>query len=185
MERDTGLSRATLRVWERRYGFPVPQRDALGERLYPLEQVEKLRLIKRLLDQGMRPSKLMGADAAELAVLLERHGAVRGEPAPPPEFAAVLPLIRQHRSEELRAALSQLLMRHGLQRFVQDIVGPFNAQIGEAWMRGEVQVYEEHLYTWNRSRTCCAARSMPTWWGRSGRASCSPPCRRKSTASGC
>ncbi|MBS1173586.1 MAG: MerR family transcriptional regulator, partial [Proteobacteria bacterium] len=95
----------------------------------------------------MRPSKLMGADATELMVLLERHGAVRGEPAPPPEFAAVLPLIRQHRSEELRAALSQLLMRHGLQRFVQDIVGPFNAQIGEAWMRGEVQVYEEHLYT--------------------------------------
>lgn len=147
VERDTGLSKDTLRVWERRYGFPMPQRDTLGERLYPLEQVEKLRLIKRLLDQGMRPSKLMGADASELTVLLERHGAVRGEPAPPPEFAAVLPLIRQHRSEELRAALSQLLMRHGLQRFVQDVVGPLNAQIGEAWMRGEVQVYEEHLYT--------------------------------------
>lgn len=147
VERDTGLSKDTLRVWERRYGFPMPQRDALGERLYPLEQVEKLRLIKRLLDQGMRPSKLMGADATELTVLLERHGAVRGEPAPPPEFAGVLTLIRQHRSEELRAALSQLLMRHGLQRFVQDIVAPLNAQIGEAWMRGEIQVYEDHLYT--------------------------------------
>ncbi|MBS1173585.1 MAG: MerR family transcriptional regulator [Proteobacteria bacterium] len=35
VERDTGLSKDTLRVWERRYGFPVPQRDALGERLTP------------------------------------------------------------------------------------------------------------------------------------------------------
>ncbi|MCK7493491.1 MAG: MerR family transcriptional regulator [Comamonadaceae bacterium] len=35
MERDTGLSKDTLRVWERRYGFPLPGRDALGERTYP------------------------------------------------------------------------------------------------------------------------------------------------------
>ena len=45
VERDTGLSKDTLRVWERRYGFPNPVRDALGERLYPVEQVERLRLI--------------------------------------------------------------------------------------------------------------------------------------------
>ena len=28
VERDTGLSKDTLRVWERRYGFPSPGRDA-------------------------------------------------------------------------------------------------------------------------------------------------------------
>ncbi|NBW47360.1 MAG: MerR family transcriptional regulator, partial [Betaproteobacteria bacterium] len=55
VERDTGLSKDTLRVWERRYGFPQPTRDALGERAYPLEQVERLRLVKRLLDAGHRP----------------------------------------------------------------------------------------------------------------------------------
>ena len=35
VERDVGLSKDVLRVWERRYGFPVPERDANGERLYP------------------------------------------------------------------------------------------------------------------------------------------------------
>jgi len=35
VERDTGLAKDTLRVWERRYGFPAPARDANGERLYP------------------------------------------------------------------------------------------------------------------------------------------------------
>ena len=43
VERDTGLSKDTLRVWERRYGFPVPDRDVNGERLYPADQVERLR----------------------------------------------------------------------------------------------------------------------------------------------
>jgi DNA-binding transcriptional MerR regulator len=43
-------------MWERRYGFPVPERDANGERCYPPEQVERLRLIKRLMDAGHRPA---------------------------------------------------------------------------------------------------------------------------------
>ena len=34
VERDTGLSKDTLRVWERRYGFPQPGRDGFGERAY-------------------------------------------------------------------------------------------------------------------------------------------------------
>ncbi|TXG94449.1 MAG: MerR family transcriptional regulator, partial [Rhodocyclaceae bacterium] len=59
VERDTGLAKDTLRVWERRYGFPTPARDANGERLYPSAQVERLRLIKRLMDQGFRPGKLV------------------------------------------------------------------------------------------------------------------------------
>ena len=43
VERETGLSKDVLRMWERRYGFPVPERDANGERLYPAAQVERLR----------------------------------------------------------------------------------------------------------------------------------------------
>ena len=35
VERETGLSKDTLRMWERRYGFPAPGRDAQGERVYP------------------------------------------------------------------------------------------------------------------------------------------------------
>ena len=51
VERDTGLSKDTLRIWERRYNFPRPLRDEHGDRAYTRGQVEKLRLIKRLLDQ--------------------------------------------------------------------------------------------------------------------------------------
>jgi hypothetical protein len=55
VERDLGVAKETLRVWERRYGFPQPQRDANGERVYPADQVHRLTLVKRLLDQGYRP----------------------------------------------------------------------------------------------------------------------------------
>ncbi len=59
VERDTGIGRDTLRVWERRYGFPRPVRDAKGERSYPEDQLRRLQRTRRLLDRGMRPGKLL------------------------------------------------------------------------------------------------------------------------------
>jgi DNA-binding transcriptional MerR regulator/methylmalonyl-CoA mutase cobalamin-binding subunit len=149
VERDTGLAKDTLRVWERRYGFPQPARDACGERAYPPEQVEKLRLIKRLLDQGERPGRLIRASPDELSALLgSRQGTSAAAPdAAPSELAVLLPLIREHRGDALRAALNQSLLKRGLQRFVMDVVAPLNRHIGEAWLRGEIEVAEEHLYT--------------------------------------
>ena len=38
----TGISCHTLRVWERRYGFPVPERSPSGHRRYTRSQVELL-----------------------------------------------------------------------------------------------------------------------------------------------
>ena len=87
VERDTGLSKDVLRMWERRYGFPTPDRDANGERSYPAEQVEHLRLIKRLLDQGHRPGKLLAASPEALAALAPRHK--REDTVPPPDAEAL------------------------------------------------------------------------------------------------
>ena len=38
-----GVSASTLRTWERRYGFPAPQRSAGGHRLYDTADIEALR----------------------------------------------------------------------------------------------------------------------------------------------
>ena len=59
VERDTGIGRDTLRVWERRYGFPEPVRNDKGERIYSESQLRRLQRVRRLLDQGLRPGKLL------------------------------------------------------------------------------------------------------------------------------
>ena len=81
VERDTGLSKDVLRMWERRYGFPVPDRDSNGERNYPAEQVERLRLIKRLMDAGHRPGKLIATPTEELSQLAPRRQSPSGAQA--------------------------------------------------------------------------------------------------------
>lgn len=150
VERDTGLSKDVLRMWERRYGFPLPNRDGNGERVYPIEQVERLRLIKRLMDQGHRPGKLIAAPVEELAVLAPRRpNPVKTEAGHVDEAVLedLLALIKQHDANAFVSALQQRLSREGMQRFVQNIIAPLTHRVGEAWESGRFEVFEEHLFT--------------------------------------
>lgn len=147
VERETGLSKDVLRKWEVRYGFPQPLRDDFGERIYPPEQVERLRLIKRLMDTGMRPSKIVGKDAATLRSLAASRHVATPQPQGEALESRAVELLRRHDPEGLRQTLYRLLLRQGLARFVQDTISPLNHAVGEAWARGELEVYEEHLYT--------------------------------------
>lgn len=147
VERDTGIGKDTLRVWERRYDFPRPTRNDIGDRIYPAEQVERLRVIRRLLDKGMRPGKVLALDLPDLHQLLDEHHVQMFEPERQTLFHNMLELLRSHRSRELRQSLNRILVKEGLQKFINDTVVPMNAIVGDAWIRGDLSIPEEHLYT--------------------------------------
>lgn len=151
VERDTGLSKDTLRVWERRYGFPQPGRDPFGERAYPLEQVEKLRAIKRLMDSGHRPGRIVAMSIEELRHLADSTRTAvspRSEvQAQEPQLRAYVDLLGRHDIVGLRRLLARALMRLGLARFVVEVVAPLNTLIGDQWMRGQLEIFQEHLYS--------------------------------------
>lgn len=144
VERDTGLSKDTLRVWERRYGFPAPDRDQNDQRVYPHAQFEKLRLLRMLIDYGHRPGKIINQSADALARLV---AARTPEQSPPAEIAVILDLLLRHDIEAFRKALLQALMKQGLMHFVTDTVTALNHWLGEAWLAGKVAVFDEHLYS--------------------------------------
>lgn len=147
VERDTGLHKDTLRVWERRYGFPVPKRDARGDRLYDQTQLQRLRLIKRLLDAGHRPGRIVPLSEDELSALVPPARADAGGPAPPPLDSFWLECLLGSRPEELRAALRQHLLRHGLPQTIERLLVPLGRHVGEAWHAGTLSVFHEHLYS--------------------------------------
>lgn len=145
VERQTGIRSATLRMWERRYGFPQPLRDRNGDRVYPLNQVERLQAARRLMDQGVRPGKIFSD-----GVMLD----VTGAPAPAAPQAAtaapyqlVLDLLRHYRLAELHSHFQYRLLDLGLRRFVVDFLAPLSTAVGLAWGRGELPVRCEHLYS--------------------------------------
>ena len=154
VERDTGLTKDTLRVWERRYGFPNPDRDAFGERIYPIDQVEKLRALRRLMDAGHRPGKVIRLSIEELMALTAQTASASDAPrslsnvmAEHDDLDRFLSMVRAHQIDEFRRALSQSQLRLGMERFVLEIVAPMTRLVGDLWARGEFEVFEEHLYT--------------------------------------
>lgn len=148
VEREVGLSKDVLRVWERRYGFPTPVRDARGERAYPAEQLARLSLIKRLMDGGYRPGRLLKASTQELRALLRSPRPARQAQSQDREPALdVANLVRQSGSAGLEASLQRRLAQEGLRRFVLDTIAPLAAQVGEEWARGNLEIHEEHLFT--------------------------------------
>src|SRR5512145_2168009 len=83
VERETGLSKDVLRMWERRYGFPHPERDDNGERQYTPADIAKLRAVKRLMDVGMRPGRLVAHSLDELNALADIRSAPRKDQLAP------------------------------------------------------------------------------------------------------
>jgi methanogenic corrinoid protein MtbC1 len=148
VEHETGLGKDTLRMWERRYGFPQPHRDANGERVYPLDQVLKLRLLKGLTDRGYRPGKIIHLGASELQQLLDSQNTAESDRSGThPDLQAYLDLCAARETDELRRALSQALLRKGMQAFILDVIAPLNQLVGDYWASGTFAVHEEHLYT--------------------------------------
>ncbi len=145
VERDTGLAKETLRVWERRYAFPQPQRDIHGERSYSTEQVQKLRMVKRLLDMGFRPGKIMQHSTSQLRELAGA-GMAAVQPAQP-QLERYLALCRGHQMAELGAALRQALAVLGLRNFTIDVIAPLTSLVGAAWACGDLAIHEEHVYS--------------------------------------
>ena len=152
VERDTGIGKDTLRVWERRYGFPMPGRDANDERIYPMAQVEKLRVIKRLMDQGHRPGRIVAQSIEALqhlscgeASLQPAHATDAGQGRE--DLVAYITMLQSQDHEGIRRELLKTLSQDGLQRFVIDVVAPLTRMVGDAWARGDLAVHEEHLYT--------------------------------------
>ncbi len=61
----TGITAATIRVWEQRYGFPEPDRTAAGYRVYTDDDVDALRRVSALREAGLSvPAALERARAA-------------------------------------------------------------------------------------------------------------------------
>jgi DNA-binding transcriptional MerR regulator len=138
---ETGIAKDTLRMWERRYGFPQPVRSPRGERRYPAQQVTRLRQMRRLLDQGMRPGQVLTLSAEELEQTATGHAGHNGAEQ------ALIELIKRHDDNGLRLELRTRVLRDGLRRFVCETAAAMLERVGEGWARGELEVFEEHHFS--------------------------------------
>lgn len=144
---ETAISRETLLGWERRYGFPQPSRDESGDRLYSQYDIDKLKVLKRLVHNGLRPGALVHRTLDELRGLLRDAMPRTGMPPNLAQLQPLLDLVKRHDVRALRRALNARLRDSGLERFVFETVAPLCTTVGAMWSVGELEIFEEHLIT--------------------------------------
>lgn len=142
VERDSGIARDTLRIWERRYGFPEPLRNDKGERMYPEGQLRRLQRIRRLLDQGLRPGKVVALIDADLDLL---EAELYPDASTTESIEHILTVLQTSGGSELEAALAETYKQQGMQVFITETVVPLLHTVGERWAKGKLQIFEEHL----------------------------------------
>lgn len=142
---ETGIPKETLRAWERRYAFPKPTRNALGDREYSQLDIDRLKALKRLVDYGYRPSAIAGKSLQELREQLTDLTQQAGGPQHHDRIQPLLELAKHHDEIALKQALRVRLRDLGLEHFIMDTIAPLVSAIGTLWAVGEIEIFEEHL----------------------------------------
>jgi MerR family transcriptional regulator, light-induced transcriptional regulator len=137
----TGVSCHALRVWERRYGFPVPLRSASGHRRYAHEQVVQLRSLANLARSGHSIGELIAAYLSGKLDLKETDGSKVEQRSPAAQVVdrlfqgemASADLLLDGYSDELTTA-----------ELLEQVIEPALVDVGERWFRGECDLFQEH-----------------------------------------
>jgi methanogenic corrinoid protein MtbC1 len=136
---ETGLSADVVRVWERRYGFPVPVRLPSGHRRYRQADLHQLRLMAEAVAQGYRPSMVVRTGEAALKRLLI--------PTANPRVEALFQTVAGMDTVRMRRLLREALEEVGWKPFLQGIITQLLDRVGMAWAEGSIGIQHEHLAT--------------------------------------
>lgn len=145
----TGIAADTLRVWERRYGFPRPERRPGGSRVYSEDDIARLLLVNRALAEGYRPGEVVPLSRSELEKIVAKPtashvGAASAVPGVVSVDAITSALVEDD-VERVRALLRAGALLHGPKGFVTELAHPLAIRVGELWEAGRMEVRHEHL----------------------------------------
>ncbi len=138
VEERTGVPSSSLRQWERRYGFPAPQRSASGYRYYSENDLAAVIGMRDLVADGVPPSR---ASSMVREAAAEQPGARSPEDLSRELSDALLNL----QSDRAERVLSEALGLHPLDTVLLEVMQPALVQIGDGWHAGEVSVATEHF----------------------------------------
>ena len=154
VSRMTNILEATLRVWERRYGFPQAKRTSGGHRLYSQQDVFRLQWVKTRIDEGVQVSHAIRA-----LKRAEQEGTFMPTPAPSEVRTntvsegtslatlndRLLEALKVHDINKATVIIGEAQALYPLEEVVIELIGPTLHEIGVAWEEGQIDVATEHL----------------------------------------
>lgn len=115
-------------------------RTASNRRLFSEEDLARLMLLKKCIDQGYRIGAIFELGDNELRRLLDRSSAGEAE-----RFSEILNRIEALDKEAVDKILVDRFLLLGPSAFAIDYVAPLMKTVGELWQAGDLTIASEHL----------------------------------------
>lgn len=154
VEQATGVAASTLRVWERRYNVPTPNRNDTGYRLYAERDIATVTWLKSQLDEGLSISQAVArleslrASGEEPVVTLGPSQAPRPEQglrSMPILQDALVAALLEFKASRADDVLAEAFALYPVETVALSLMQPTLVEIGEGWHRGDVTVAQEHF----------------------------------------
>ncbi|MFW7377351.1 MAG: MerR family transcriptional regulator [Oligoflexus sp.] len=149
----TGINEHTLRAWERRYQIVEPDRLENGRRVYSLEDLEKLKLVNKLLSSGFLIGHIAGYKAAELAKLLQetahKYGAVGPSQGTTKLFAKIERMLADFDIASLRTLIEKAHIEYGIRELLFEFLEPMLNKLSALVEAGKLHDGHQNLWDLN------------------------------------
>jgi DNA-binding transcriptional MerR regulator len=153
VNKETGLSPATLRAWERRYGILKPQRSSGGQRLYSEEEVLLLKWLVARKNEGMSISRaidLWRNQGSQLSDQLHHSAGLQKEPGDSGDILEKLSkdwtqACLAFNESEAEMAVAKALAISSPMKVCTRVFQRGLAELGAGWYMGSVSVQQEHF----------------------------------------
>ena len=149
----TGLGVERIRMWERRYGYPQAIRRPSGHRRYPIDEVKRLKAIKKALELGYRAGDIAKSSIEELETLVDtpipqptpQLAPLRLQTAHDPQVATWVKYAKQLDETKLTVEFLQSWNEIGMLKFMSTKLIPLLRLLAEHREQGKISDSEEHF----------------------------------------
>src|SRR5690625_2767 len=132
VEERTGVPASTLRQWERRYGFPKPERSESGYRLYSEQDLVFILAMKEHIAEGI--------PASRAAQLVRRNAPFTGRRRTPADLRDdLIEAMSRLDGGPSNLVRSEAFRLHSVDLVVVQVLVGAVSRLGEMWERGEVE----------------------------------------------
>jgi DNA-binding transcriptional MerR regulator/methylmalonyl-CoA mutase cobalamin-binding subunit len=140
----TGISAATLRAWERRYGIPVPRRTESSYRVYSDEDIALIQRLRSLCNDGMSPSEAAKVVLAEAQQPIAEPGV--GDPYEQVRNQ-IVHAVDEFDPDGIEMSVNRALTLGSASVICERVIVPVMFRIGNLWHSGDITIAQEHLAT--------------------------------------
>ncbi|MDZ7804529.1 MerR family transcriptional regulator [Thiohalophilus sp.] len=138
----TGVNSVTLRAWERRYGLLNPRRTPSGHRLYSDEDVNQIRSICQMLDEGIAISQVARA------LQSPEHTPTQASREPWQRYISQMLLATSQFDEAvLEDIYNEAMSLYPVEVVTRQLLLPLLREFGQRWETSECGIAEEHFFS--------------------------------------